>query len=211
MQVVDNNLMKLRLTLFVLIFSSGAVLAQTAPDSDNAKSIPVKHWEFDYFNYGVSGGQETVYLNFSMALRYNFDTSLSDVGGEFSMGATPHPRYDPMELNKGTIIKRSYFMLSPVAHYNFRRGKNASFYVGMGLGMGLGTRSVYEGCTVDPEGNILEELDTHKYFVAALTPRVGVELFRHFRIGLWLRIPTDGEVTVGPSISVTLGGGKKDK
>jgi hypothetical protein len=25
-----------------------------------------------------------------------------------------------------------------------------------------------------------------------------------------LRIPTDGEVTVGPTISITFGGGKKD-
>ena len=101
-------------------------------------------------------------------------------------------------------------MLSPVAHYNFRRGKNASFYVGMGLGFGLGTKQVFEGCTVDPEGNIHEELNTDKYFVAALTPRAGVELFRHFRVGIQLRIPTDGEVTVGPTISLTFGGGKKD-
>lgn len=192
--------------------SSGLHLCHdtAAPDSEKARSIPVRHWEFDYFNYGVSGGQEAVYLNFSMALRYNFDTPLVDVGGEFSMGATPHFRYDPLEMNKGAIIKRTYLMLSPVAHYNFRRGKNASFFVGMGLGMGLGTRDVFEGCTVDPEGNIFEESYTRKYFVAALTPRAGVELFRHFRIGMQVRIPTDGEVTIGPIISVTFGGGKKD-
>lgn len=69
---------------------------------------------------------------------------------------------------------------------------------------------MFEGCTVDPEGKILEELNTQKYFVAALTPRAGVELFRHFRIGMQLRIPTDGEVTFGPTISITFGGGKKD-
>ena len=63
--------MKFILALFALICSSDAIHAQTVTDSENAKSIPVKHWEFDYFNYGVSGGQETVYLNFSMALRYN--------------------------------------------------------------------------------------------------------------------------------------------
>ena len=51
----------------------------------------------------------------------------------------------------------------------------------------------------DYKGHILEELNTDKYFVAALTPRVGVELFRHFRVG-----------TVGPTISVTFGGGKKE-
>ena len=202
--------MKFLLAIFALIFSSGAIHAQTADDSENTKSIPVKHWEFDYFNYGVLAGKGTAYLNFSMALRYNFDTPLVDVGGEFTMGATPHDRYDPLELKKGTTLKRTYFMLSPVAHYNFRRGKNASFYVGIGLGFGLATKQVFEGCTVDPEGNILEELNTDKYFVAALTPRVGVELFRHFRVGIQLRIPTDGEVTVGPTISVTFGGGKKE-
>jgi hypothetical protein len=30
----------------------------------------------------------------------------------------------------------------------------------MGLGFGLATKQVFEGCTVDPEGNILEELNT---------------------------------------------------
>ena len=202
--------MKFLFALFVLIISSRVVHAQTAVDSENSKSIPVKHWEFDYLKYGISAGQGTAYLNFSMALRYNFDTPLVDVGGEFTIGATPHDRYDPMELKQGTALKRTYFMLTPVAHYNFRRGKNASFYVGMGFGMGLGTRQVFEGYTVDSDGKILEKLNTHKYFVVALTPRAGVELLRHFRIGMQLRIPTDGEVTVGPTISFTLGGGKKD-
>ena len=197
-------------SILLLILSITRLSAQTVESTEKIKSIPVKHWEFDYFNYGVSAGQGTAYLNFSMALRYNFDTPLVDVGGEFTMGATPHDRYDPLELKKGTTLKRTYFMLSPVAHYNFRRGKNASFYVGMGLGFGLATKQVFEGCTVDPEGNILEELNTDKYFVAALTPRAGVELFRHFRVGIQLRIPTDGEVTVGPTISLTFGGGKKD-
>ena len=99
--------MKSLIALFTLIFSSGAILAQTTPDHEDAKSIPVRHWEFDYYNYGVSGGQETVYLNLSMALRYNFDTPLIDVGGEFTIGTTPHDRYDPMELNKGAVLKRT--------------------------------------------------------------------------------------------------------
>lgn len=203
--------MKHLLSILLLALSVLTLKAQTAESAQNIKSVPVKHWEFDYINYGFTGGQETLYLNLTMALRYNFDTPLVDVGGEFTMGATPHDRYDPLELTKGTILKRSFFMLSPVAHYNFRRGKNASFYVGIGLGFGLGTKQIFEGCTVDPEGNVLEEFNTDKYFVAALTPRAGVELFRHFRIGMHLRIPTDGEVTVGPSMSVTLGGGKKTK
>ena len=202
--------MKHALSILLLILSVSSLNAQTTESAEKTKSVPVKHWEFDYFNYGVSAGQGTAYLNFSMALRYNFDTPLVDVGCEFTMGATPYDRYDPLELEKGTPLKRTYFMLSPVAHYNFRRGKNASFYVGTGLGFGLGTKQVFEGCTVDPEGNILEELNTDKYFLAALTPRAGVELFRHFRVGIQLRIPTDGEVTVGPTISFTFGGGKKD-
>ena len=202
--------MRYTTSILLLILSISILSAQTTESKEEIKSIPVKHWEFDYFNYGVSAGQGTTYLNFSMAMRYNFDTPLVDVGGEFTMGATPHDRYDPLELEKGTPLKRTYFMLSPVAHYNFRRGKNASFYVGMGLGFGLGTKQVFEGCTVDPEGNIHEELNTDKYFVAALTPRAGVELFRHFRVGIQLRIPTDGEVTVGPTISVTFGGVKKE-
>lgn len=68
----------------------------------------------------------------------------------------------PTELNKGDILKRIYIMLSPVAHYNFCRGKNASFYAGLGIGSGLGTREVFEGCTVDADGNIFEELKTEK-------------------------------------------------
>ena len=202
--------MKKFVTLLILTFSSGAIYAQTQSDSEDSRSIPVKQWEFDYYNYGVSAGQEAVYLIFTMALRYNLDTLPVDVGGEFSIVATPHTRYDPLEKSEGAIIKRSYITLSPVAHYNFRRGKNVSYYAGAGIGFGLGTRKVFEGCTVGPEGNILEESDTQHFFVAALTPRAGVELFRHFRVGLQLRIPTDGKVTAGPSVSVTFGGGRKD-
>lgn len=51
-----------------------------------ARSVPVKHWEFDYYNYSISGGQETLYLNLTMALRYNFDTPPVDVGGEVTVG-----------------------------------------------------------------------------------------------------------------------------
>ena len=203
--------MRYTTSILLLILSISILSAQTAESKEEIKSIPVKHWEFDYFNYGVSAGQETTYLNLSMALRYNFDTPLVDVGGEFTMGTTPHNHYDPLELEKGVLLSRSYFMLSPVAHYNFSRGMNASFYVGMGLGFGLAIKQVFEGCTVDPEGNILEELNTDKYFVAALTPRAGLELFRHFRFGMQLRIPTDGEVTVGPTMSLTFGGGKKKR
>lgn len=75
-----------------------------------------------------------------------------------------------------------------------------SFYFGMRLGFGLATKHVFEGCTVDPEGNILEELNTKG--------RSGIVLT--FQGGIQLRIPTDGEVTVGPTISVTFCSGKKE-
>lgn len=103
--------MKHALSILLLILSVSSLNAQTTESAEKTKSVPVKHWEFDYFNYGVSAGQGTAYLNFSMALRYNFDTPLVDVGGEFTMGATPHDRYDPLELKKGTTLKRTYFML----------------------------------------------------------------------------------------------------
>lgn len=60
--------------------------AQTAEAAENAGSVPVKHWEFDYYNYSISSGQETLYLNLIMALRYNFDTPPVDVGGEVTVG-----------------------------------------------------------------------------------------------------------------------------
>ena len=173
--------------------------------------VPVKHWEFDYMNYGVTAGQGTAYINMLAGVRYNIDDTLFDVGGELAFGATPHDHYDPLELEKGKVTKRTYFMLGPAAHYNFRRGRNASFYVGLGVGAGLGTRNVFLNCAIGPDGEISEEWDLKRYFVAALTPRFGVELFRHFRIGIQVRIPTDGEVTVGPSMSLAIGGGKKDK
>lgn len=90
----------------MLSLYGSTISAHTVESTENTKSVPVKHWEFDYFNYGVSAGQETVYLNFSMALRYNFDTPLVDVGGEFTIGVTPLGHYDPLKLSKGTSIKK---------------------------------------------------------------------------------------------------------
>lgn len=60
--------------------------AQTVEPAESTGSVPVKHWEFDYYNYSISGGQETLYMNFTMALRYNFDTPPVDVGGEVTVG-----------------------------------------------------------------------------------------------------------------------------
>lgn len=51
--------------------------AQSVEPAESTRSVPIKHCEFDYYNYSISGGQETLYLNLTMALRYNFfDASL---------------------------------------------------------------------------------------------------------------------------------------
>lgn len=201
--------MKRCLIILAVILFSRNMEARISPKTGKEAPIPVRHWEFDYFNYGTLAGSQSVYLFFATALRYNFDNLPVDVGGEISIGATPHPYYDPMELNEGDVFTRMYVMVSPAAHYNFRGGKNVSYYLGLGIGAGVGITNYFESCHTGPEDVIVEEWKRDRHFVASLTPRVGVELFRHVRVGLLARVPTDGDVTIGPSISVVLGGGKR--
>lgn len=200
--------MKHILTLLAVLISALTLTAQTSQE-DKKGPVPVKHWEFDYVGYQISAGQQTVYLTLAPEVRYNFDDSPWDIGGSFIMGASPHAHVNFSELRKGDVVKNVFFMMGPVAHYNFRRGRNFSFYLGCGLGAGLGILETFESCYTTENGDIIENWDENKHFAAALTPRMGVEAFRHFRVGLLLRIPTSGEVTFGPTISYTFGGGKK--
>ena len=49
--------MRYTTSILLPILSISIVSAQTTESKEEIKSIPVKHWEFDYFNYGVSAGQ----------------------------------------------------------------------------------------------------------------------------------------------------------
>lgn len=204
--------MKRILTILAAVFLAANMDAQTSTKMDWFQSVPVKKWEFDLYNYGLTGGQETVYLFTWFALRYNFENHPVDIGGEISIGAQPPSvyDYDDPELGKGYAYTRGYTMFSAVTHYNIRRGRNVSFYIGMGSGAGCGMRYVLEKRYFDSDGELIQEWDSERYFVAALTPRIGIEFFRHFRLGFNVRIPTDGEITSGISMSfLILGGGKK--
>lgn len=124
-------------------------------------------------------------------VRYNFDSPWA-VGFRFGLGSVwrDWQRYD------GKFRYRDYLV---VGDYNLRRGKNFSFYAGLGVGLSsLGRRTMYEA-----NGE-------YRYDCAfSVMPRVGVELFRcvRFSAGYVLTKKSYHNLQVG--VTVVFGGWKK--
>lgn len=124
-------------------------------------------------------------------VRYNFDAPW-DVGFHFGLGSVwrDWQRYD------GKFRYRDYLL---VADYNLRRGKNFSFYAGVGVGLSsLGRREA-------PEGNA-----DYRYDCAfSLMPRVGVELFRCVRLSAGYVVTKKSYHNLQIGATVVFGGWKK--
>ncbi len=80
-----------------------------------------------------------------------------------------------------------------VGDYNFNQGAKFNPYIGAGIGI-----SLYEAIN-----EVLYE-DSGTTFV--FRPRIGIELFRHLRIGLFSTINKNGFHNMGLSIGAVIGG-----
>lgn len=120
--------------------------------------------------------------------RFNFRNHPLDLGLEYYFGKTPRERA-PLEW-KARVMGYSVFL-----DYNFRRGTNFSPFVGAGVGLGV-CKNV-NGEAVGPEG--------HRFL---LSPRLGVELFRHVRLTAFARFAGRSYNHIGLSLGIVLGGGR---
>ena len=131
--------------------------------------------------YAHQGDGKLLDIRGALELRYNLRSVPVDVGLQFSCSGYG------LRINHESPYRWSTVYMMAVADYNFRRNKNASFFVGSGVG-------------------VSEFLRADKFCVA---PRCGVELWRHLRVTLNYHITHEAYSGFGLTVGVVFGGGNK--
>lgn len=154
---------------------------------------PLKPFELEISLGGTYGidkyvGNRQIGPAFALEGRYNFSDKPMDIGLELYGGSTAR-NYE------GTNLSNRILSLSAFTDYNFRRGKTFSPFVGVGIG--VASYKVVQGYYGD---------DAVK---AIFTPRIGFELFNHFRITVYSRLGNKGYNNCGLSVGYAFGGGKR--
>lgn len=124
-------------------------------------------------------------------VRYNFDAPW-DVGVRFGMGNVWRDwrKYD------GKFRFRDYMV---VGDYNLRRGKNFSFYAGVGVGFSSLRNRIWSVC----DGGYTQD------YAFMCMPRVGFELFRCVRFSAGYAVSSKTYDNLQLGVAVVFGGWKK--
>lgn len=127
--------------------------------------------------------------------RYNFRSVPADIGLKFQTG-TFYRTWDGFTFNGDY----HYYATSVVSHYNFRRTKNVSPFVGCEAGFSVLTAHYYD----------FEVIDRKEHdFAACIAPRIGVEFFHHVRLSVAYLLMNKEYSNMEVSIGVVLGGGRR--
>jgi hypothetical protein len=134
--------------------------------------------------------------NLFTEVRYNLNESPLDVGVHFGLGAFSR------DWNTKSWSTKNYHFKNLIlaSNYNFRKGKNTSPYVGLGVGISR------QKIDVDDLLNSYVEKDYSLCFM----PRVGVEFFRTIRISSSYKFMKSDYSNFECSLGFTIGGWKNN-
>lgn len=175
----------------VLLLLLSLLLPTTAKASED---LPVKTFEMEVkfeFTYPLSslaGTTNNLGGGIGLEARWNLRRLPIDIGAELNFNNASRSVSGD---DQGFCLNS----LQAVADYNFLRGHKVSPFVGLGLGAGDRDISGWGESMADEGGTF------------CVTPRAGVELFRHLRLTLDARIASKYYNTVGFSIGYVFGGG----
>lgn len=195
------------MTVMRKIFIIIAIIA--AAITGNARDFSVKPIEGGIY---VGGGLPTDRYHDCKAqpnilvgldLRYNLRSLPVDVGifteWDFTFRKRPDTRTtflpDGTEATYRVLddqVNRNW-LIGVVGNWNFARGQKINPY--LGLGIAASSYKAISGSYYDTEGMTI-----------SLTPRVGVELWHHFRIGLQGQISRKGYNSLNLTLGFALGG-----
>lgn len=129
-------------------------------------------------------------------MRYNFKNSPFDVGFAIDL-TTARYGWKPDEYDRSQSNRTAF--LGFTGDYNFRQGGKVNPFVGMGLGIGIHDALV----------DVIEETNDQTTSFPTISPRVGVELWRHLRLTLVANITCKYYNNVGINVGYVIGGGQK--
>lgn len=183
----NNYFMKI-----IYLFSISSLLMITGAKASAQKINSVKPFEVEISVGGTYGigkyvGENQFGPAFAIEGRYNFPQTPMDLGLEIYGGSTTR-KYEDSNLSNRILSLTTY------SDYNFMRGKKFSPFIGVGVG--IASCKVVQGYY----GN-----DAVK---AVFTPRIGIEIFNHFRVTAYSKLGYRGYNNWGISVGYAFGGGR---
>jgi hypothetical protein len=184
----NNYFMKI-----IYLFSISSLLMITGAKASAQKINSVKPFEVEISVGGTYGigkyvGENQFGPAFAIEGRYNFPQTPIDLGLEIYGGSTTR-KYEDSNLSNRILSLTTY------SDYNFMRGKKFSPFIGVGVG--IASCKVVQGYY----GN-----DAVK---AIFTPRIGIEIFNHFRVTAYSKLGYRGYNNWGISVGYAFGGGRQ--
>lgn len=184
----NNYFMKI-----IYLFSISSLLMITGAKASAQKINSVKPFEVEISVGGTYGigkyvGENQFGPAFAIEGRYNFPQTPMDLGLEIYGGSTTR-KYEDSNLSNRILSLTTY------SDYNFMRGKKFSPFIGVGVG--IASCKVVQGYY----GN-----DAVK---AIFTPRIGIEIFNHFRVTAYSKLGYRGYNNWGISVGYAFGGGRQ--
>jgi len=178
---------------YIYLLFIGSLFMITETKASVLEATPVKPFEFEISIGGTYGidkyvGKKQIGPAFAIEGRYNFPQYPMDLSLELYGGSTAR-KYEDSNLSNRILS------LSAYSDYNFMRGKKFSPFIGVGIG--IASCKVVQGYY----GN-----DAVK---AIFTPRIGIEIFNHFRITAYSKLGYRGYNNWGFSVGYTFGGSRK--
>lgn len=156
-------------------------------NTENHNPLPVKHFEGEVLvgftaPLGDCGSGDFVSQAFGYEFRYNID----EVPLDFSA-----------QVNYTSAAGNETYSIAIFGDWNFGQGQRLNPFVGMGIGWAQHESDNYDRYYDDDKSKPI------------IIPRVGIELFRHFRLTLSSNISGRGYNNLQLSIGVVFGGGLK--
>lgn len=170
----------------------------------NAQSFRVRPVEFEMhvgatrpLGGNIENTDKKVGAGLGLELRYNFKNSPLDVGLAIDISTAVYgwkpDEYDRQQSNRTAFVGFT-------GDYNFKQGGKVNPFVGMGVGIGIHDALV-DVIDYTNDGNS----------TAMITPRVGVELWRHLRLTLTTNLSCRHYNNLNFTVGYVIGGGKKNK
>lgn len=144
----------------------------------------------------LDGTERSFGAAIGMELRYNLKNSPFDVGLALDI-TTALYKWKPDEYDRHQSNRTAFIGLT--GDYNFRQGGKVNPFVGMGLGVGVHDALV----------DVIDETNDHTATFPTVSPRVGVELWRHLRLTLATNITCKKYNNISFTVGYVIGGGKK--
>lgn len=189
---------KIALTAFALLCASMTCYSLSAQTVKHFEAEPYIGLGLPLRNIGGKEIKETAGLDAGIEFRYNLQEMPMSVGADLNVSAAART----IDISEGRVSHNSQRMVSltAICDWNFRQGCNVAFFTGVGLG--LAQRETIQA-------GIDKSIGICPSYGLVAAPRIGIELWNHFRFTLETRITQRDYNVIAFRLGIPIGGGRQ--